>query len=422
MDASQTASSLAQAAKAASAILQRAPSAQKDRALTAMAEALLASESLLLAENAADLEAARASGMAAAMLDRLKLDTKRIAGMASALREVVALPDPVGEVAERRTRPSGIALEKVRIPLGTILMIYEARPNATAEAAALCVKSGNAVILRGGKEALRSNTAIARALAKGLEVAGLPAASVQLVPSAERDLLQSLLGLDALIDLCIPRGGPGLIDFVRTHAKVPVVRHAQGVNHVYVHAGADVEMAARIAVNAKAQRPGVCNAAECLLIDRAIAQTALPRIASALSASQVELRADPEARAILETAHVASVPAQESDFGAEFLALVMAVKVVDGLEAALTHIARFGTGHTEAIVTADAAAAARFAREVVASAVMINVSTRFNDGGELGLGAEIGISTSRLHAYGPMGLRELTTLKTVVRGEGQVRA
>jgi len=418
---STTARSLAEAARAASVVLARAPSASKDAALQAMADALLKHQPTILAANAEDLRAAEGSGMSAAMLDRLKLDPKRLAGMAQSLREVVALPDPVGEVSEVRQRPNGMRVEKVRIPLGTVLMIYEARPNATAEAAALCVKSGNAVILRGGKEALRSNTAIAAALASGLEAAGLPQGAVQLVPTADRELLQELLQLDAFIDLCIPRGGKGLIEFVGEHARMPVVKHAEGVCHVYVHASADVELAAKLAVNAKAQRPGVCNAAECLLVDRDIAESALPKLGRALADAKVELRADPVSFSVLERAGVPVREAKPEDFGAEFLELIMAVRVVKDLDDALEHIAKYGTGHTEAIVTRDYAAARRFAREVNSSGVMVNVSTRLNDGGQLGLGAEIGISTSRLHAYGPMGLRELTTQKFVVLGDGQLR-
>lgn len=420
MNAADSALALATAARDASRALSRATTLQKDAALAAMAAALEKRQKEILAASAEDLRAAEKE-LSGAMLDRLKLDPKRLAGMASAIREVAALPDPVGEVTEVRQRPNGLTVEKVRIPLGTVLMIYEARPNATAEAAALCVKSGNAVILRGGKEALRSNLAVASALAEGLREAGLPEAAAQLVPSADRELLQALLALDAHIDLCIPRGGAGLIDFVRMHAKMPVVRHAQGVCHVYVHTTAEPEMATQIVVNAKAQRPGVCNAAECLLVDRDVADRALPRLGLALVDAGVELRADPLSRAILDRSGVPAKDARPEDFGAEFLDLVMAVRVVKDLDGALEHIARYGTGHTEAIVTSDYAAARRFAREVVASGVMVNASTRLNDGGQLGLGAEIGISTSRLHAYGPMGLRELTTTKYVVLGDGQLR-
>ena len=413
---------LAQDARDAGRVLARASTVQKDRALEAIAAELERSSEAILAANKHDLEQATQAGLSSAMLDRLALDPKRLAKMASSVREVMALPDPIGEVSETRQRPSGITVQRVRIPLGTILMIYEARPNATAEAAALCVKSGNAVILRGGKEALSSNLAVGAALRKGLEAAGLPAAAARVVETVDRSMLEQLLELDDLIDLCIPRGGQGLIDFVRERATMPVVRHAQGVCHVYLHRDADPELAVKITVNSKVPRPGVCNAAECLLVDRAAASSLLPKVGRALQESHVELRADAEAMAILEAAKIPAKAARPEDFGAEFLDLIMAVKVVEGVDAALEHIARYGTGHTEAIVTTDYATSRRFAREVTSAGVMVNVSTRLNDGGELGLGAEIGISTSKLHAYGPMGLRELTSQKYVVLGDGQLRA
>jgi glutamate-5-semialdehyde dehydrogenase len=302
-----------------------------------------------------------------------------------------------------------------------VLIIYESRPNVTADAAALCLKSGNAVLLRGGSEAFQSNQAIAAAVAQGLGEAGLPLACAALVPTIERAALLELLAMEGHINLCIPRGGPGLIRFVTEHARVPVVKHDQGVCHVYVHAGADPQMAQDIIVNAKASRPGVCNAAECLLIDAAVAPALLPALGRALVAQGVELRADVSAAHILQQAQVSALDAVESDWGQEFLALRLAVKVVPDFEAALAHIERYGSEHTEAIVTQDPLAASRFTREVAASAVVVNASTRFNDGGSLGLGAEIGISTSRLHAFGPMGLKELTAQKYVVEGVGQVR-
>jgi glutamate-5-semialdehyde dehydrogenase len=302
-----------------------------------------------------------------------------------------------------------------------VLMIFEARPNVTSDAAALCLKSGNAAILRGGSESFASNQAIAKALGAGLQSAGLPAEAVTLVPTTDRESMLELLTLDGLIDLCIPRGGEGLIRFVAQNARVPVVKHYQGVCHVFVHAKADLAMAERIIVNAKTSRPGVCNAAECLLVDRAVATDFLPAAARALAGKGVELRGCEVTQALLKAAGVPVTPAKPDDFGREFLELILAVKVVDGLDAALEHIARYGSEHTEAIVTADPAAAARFTREVCASAVVVNASTRFNDGGELGLGAEVGISTSRLHAFGPMGLKELTAQKYVVEGTGQVR-
>ncbi len=359
----------------------------------------------IAAANEVDL--ARAQGQTPAFIDRLRLDPKRIAAMAAALRDVAALPDPVGEVVESQSRPNGLRVERVRAPLGVVLMIYESRPNVTAEAAALCLRSGNAALLRGGSEALQTNAAIA---------ACFPEDAVQLVPP-DRALLDELLQLDEHIDLCIPRGGPSLIRFIAERARVPVIKHYQGVCHLYVAADADLEMATRIAVNAKAQRPGVCNALECLLVDAQIASAALPKIGAALKAAGVELRADERALPLLPGA----IAAMADDFGREFLDLKLAVAVVDGIEGALRHIARYGSRHTEAIVTRSRALADRFLNEVDASCVLWNASTRFNDGGELGLGAEIGISTSKLHAYGPMGLRELTCTRYVVRGGGQVR-
>jgi glutamate-5-semialdehyde dehydrogenase len=359
----------------------------------------------ILGANEVDL--ARAKGESPAFLDRLRLDRKRVGEMAAALREVAALPDPVGEVVESRTRPNGLKVERVRAPLGVVLMIYESRPNVTAEAAALCLRSGNAALLRGGSEALQTNSVIASCF---------PEDAVQLVPP-DRTLLDELLQLDEHIDLCIPRGGPSLIRFIAERSRVPVIKHYQGVCHLYVAADADLGMAERIAVNAKAQRPGVCNALECLLVDARVAREALPPIAAALRHAGVELRCDERALALVP----GGVAAMADDFGREFLDLKLAVAVVDGIDGALRHIARYGSRHTEAIVTADPQLANRFVNEVDASCVLWNASTRFNDGGELGLGAEIGISTSKLHAYGPMGLRELTCTRYVVRGDGQVR-
>ncbi|MET0401907.1 MAG: glutamate-5-semialdehyde dehydrogenase, partial [Cystobacter sp.] len=356
-----------------------------------------------------------------AFIDRLLLDAARVEGMARAVEEVAALKDPVGERTEEWDRPNGLHVSKVRLPLGVVLMIYEARPNVTSDAAALCLKSGNAALLRGGSESARSNAAIAAALAAGLTEAGLPAASIQPVPAGERETLLELIKLEGLIDLCIPRGGENLIRFVAEHARVPVVKHYKGVCHVYVHAGADLEMATRIVLNAKTSRPGVCNATECLLVDRAIAARFLPQVGRELVARGVELRGDGATGELLTPAGVPVRPATEEDWGQEFLDLILAVRVVEGLDEALTHIERYGSEHTEAIVTGDARVAGRFTREVQASGVVWNASTRFNDGGELGLGAEIGISTTRLHAFGPMGLRELTSQKYVIHGQGQVR-
>lgn len=412
---------LALASRAAARALVSATTAQKDAALRAMATALRAASARICTENALDLADAEQAGKNAAFLDRLRLDPARVEAMAAAVEAVAALPDPVGEVTERWTRPNGLRVRKERLPLGVVLMIYEARPNVTSDAAALCLKSGNAAILRGGSESFRSNRAIAEALQAGLAQAGLPADAVRLVPTTDRDSMLELLKLDGLIDLCIPRGGEGLIRFVVEHARVPVVKHYQGVCHVFVERTADLAMAERIIVNAKASRPGVCNAAECLLVDDAVAAAFLPHAGRALAAKGVELRADEASAALLSAAGVPVTPARPDDFGKEFLDLTLAVKVVPGFDAALAHIARYGSEHTEAIVTRDEGLARRFTREVTASAVMVNASTRFNDGGELGLGAEVGISTSRLHAFGPMGLKELTAQKYVVEGDGQVR-
>ncbi|HEY4885723.1 MAG TPA: glutamate-5-semialdehyde dehydrogenase [Myxococcales bacterium] len=359
----------------------------------------------ILAANEVDL--AKAKGENPAFLDRLRLDRKRLGAITQALVEVASLPDPVGEIVESQTRPNGLRVDRVRAPLGVVLMIYESRPNVTAEAAALCLRSGNAALMRGGSEALQTNSVIADCF---------PQDSVQLVPP-DRTLLDELLQLDEHIDLCIPRGGPSLIRFIADRARVPVIKHYQGVCHLYVAADADLDMAVRIAVNAKAQRPGVCNALECLLVDERIAPTALPRLAFALREAGVELRCDERALPLA----AGGVAAMADDFGREFLDLKLAVAVVDGIDGALRHIARYGSRHTEAIVTKDPQIANRFMSEVDASCVLWNASTRFNDGGELGLGAEIGISTSKLHAYGPMGLRELTCTRYVVRGDGQVR-
>jgi glutamate-5-semialdehyde dehydrogenase len=419
-DSRTRAGELAAAARAAATALFAAPTKQKDEALARIAVAVRDLARPILDANAGDLEDGRRAGLSPALLDRLALDDARLAGLAAAVDAVRALPDPVGTVTDVRLRPNGLRVERVRIPLGVILMIYEARPNVTTDAAALCLKSGNAAILRGGKEALRTNLALGEAVAAGLAAVGLPRDAVQLVPSPDRDLLLALLGLDGQIDLAIPRGGEGLIRFVAEHARVPVVKHYRGVCHLYLDDTAPTDEAAAIAVNGKS-RPGVCNALECLLVSRTAAARLLPAVGRALAGTGVELRAAPEAGAILAGAGVPATAATPDDFGREFLAPILAVKVVDGLDGALAHIRRYGSLHTEAIVTRDLDAADRFTREVEASCVLVNASTRFNDGGELGLGAEIGISTSKVHAFGPMGLEELTTRKFVVRGAGQVR-
>ena len=402
---------LAERARLAARKLARSSSAEREQAVRAAADAILLRRREIEAANAADMGKARAEGLPAAMLDRLRLDGDRIDALAGSLREVAALPDPVGEVVEAYTRPNGLRVERVRAPLGVILMIYESRPNVTADAAALCLRSGNAALLRGGSEALQTNSAL---------VDCFEDEAVQLVPP-DRLLLDELLQLEDKIDLCIPRGGPGLIRFIAERSRVPVIKHYQGVCHLYVAADADLEVAERLLVNGKTQRPGVCNALECLLIDGRIAGNALPRLARALRERNVELRCDDRALRILTEAGASALAAQPDDFGREFLDLKLAVAVVDGADVALAHIARYGSRHTESICTRDPALAERFLREVDASCVLWNASTRFNDGGELGLGAEIGISTSKLHAYGPMGLRELTCTRFVVRGDGQVR-
>lgn len=393
------------------------PTDAKNTLLRAMADALLADEAAILAANARDLEAAAAKGIGSAMLDRLRLDAARLQGIASAVREVAELPDPVGQVTRAYDRPNGIHVERVRVPLGVIAMIYEARPNVTADAAALCLKAGNAVILRGGSEAIHSNTAIAAALKRALREAGLPEAVLTLVEDLRRETILELIQLTDIVDLVIPRGGEGLIRFVAEHARVPVIKHYKGVCHQYVDAGADEDLALALLLDGKVSRPSACNSLETLLVHRDIAPTFLPRADDALSARGVEVRADTEAQALMPGA----VAATDEDFAAEFLDLVIAVGVVDDLDAAIAHIRRYTSDHTEVIVTRDPVHAEKFLNALRSAVVMVNASSRFSDGGELGLGAEIGISTTRLHSYGPMGLEALTVERFVVRGEGQVR-
>lgn len=405
------------AARAAARELARADTAAKDRVLAAIAEALIARRDEVLAANADDVEAARAAGLAPALVDRLRLDVSRLESIARAVREIIALPDPVGHIDWQPSRGNGLKIGRMRVPLGVIAMIYEARPNVTVDAAALCLKSGNAAILRGGSEALRSNRALAAVIGDALESADLPRAAASLMPTTDRADLLALLKLDDCVDLVIPRGGEGLIRFVAQESRIPVVRHYKGVCHLYVDAAADLDMALNLLIDGKTSRPGVCNALETLLVDQAVARKFLPRAAAALREHGVELRGCERTRAIVHDARIAT----EADWDAEYLDLILAARVVDGFDAAIAHIARHGSQHTEVIVTQDIARAERFQREVDASAVMWNSSSRFNDGGELGLGAEIGISTTKLHAYGPMGLESLTTRKWIVRGEGQVR-
>jgi glutamate-5-semialdehyde dehydrogenase len=413
---------LAQAARDASRPLARADTRQKDAALRAAAAAVRAHAPQILAANAEDVAAARKNGQSSAFLDRLALDPKRLEGVAAALEEVASLPDPVGEVTSTWRRPNGLSVKKVRIPLGVVMMVYEARPNVTTDAAGLCLKSGNAVILRPGSDALRSCLALGEAFREGLAQAGLPAAAAQVVPTSDREATYELLQLDELIDLAIPRGGPSLIRAVVERSRVPVVKHYEGVCHLFLDESAPVDQAVALTLNGKVQRPSVCNALECLLVHRGAADRLLPAVGKALADAGVELRCDPTSLTLLARAGVPAVAASPADYGKEFGEKILAIRVVADLDGALDHIARYGSLHTEAILTTDHRSARRFEREVIASAVMVNASTRFNDGGELGLGAEIGISTSKLHAFGPMGLAELTTQKYVVEGDGHVRS
>lgn len=407
----------AQACRDAVPALAALDSAAKRTLLRDMADALEAQTHAVLAANARDMQAATAKGVQGAMLDRLRLDAARVTGIANALREVAELPDPVGQVTREETRPNGIRVQRVRIPLGVIAMIYEARPNVTADAAALCLKAGNAVILRGGSEAVHSNRAIAAALHAALRAHGLPEAAVTVLDDLSREAMVELLRLSDLVDLAIPRGGEGLIRFVAEHARVPVIKHYKGVCHLYVDRAADLDLALKLLIDGKTSRPGVCNALETLLVHRDVAADFLPRAAQALRARGVELRGDDASRALVPDMHAAS----EDDYAAEFLALILAVRVVDSLDEAIAHIRRYGSDHTEVIATRDAATAERFVQAMRCAVAMVNASSRFSDGGELGLGAEIGISTTRLHAYGPMGAESLTIERFVVRGDGQVR-
>jgi glutamate-5-semialdehyde dehydrogenase len=369
------------------------------------------------AENEKDIKAARAAGLPPAMIDRLTISAGTLAAMAAGLGEVADLPDPVGSCGPSWVRPNGLQIARMRIPLGVIGIIYESRPNVTVDAAGLCLKAGNAVLLRGGSEALNSNRSLAAVIGRALEESGLPRTAVQVVPVAERTAVNALLKQEESIDLIIPRGGEALIRFVVANSKIPVLKHYKGVCHVYVDEGADLAMAEAVCFNAKVQRPGVCNAMETLLVHRSEAVRFLPAMAARFTAAGVELRGCPETRRILPGA----VPATDADWPAEFLDLILAVKVVSGMDEAIAHITAYGSSHTEAIVTCNYERARRFVREVDSSVVLVNASTRFNDGSQLGLGAEIGISTSKLHAFGPMGLEELTTTKFVVYGSGQVR-
>ncbi len=402
-------------AKAASRILAVASTADKDAALEAAADALVAATDTILQANAADVARAESEGVSATVIDRLRLDAGRVVSMADGLRDVAALADPVGEVVDGWVRPNGLRIERVRVPLGVVAIIYENRPNVTSDAAGLCLKSGNAAFLRGSSGAIESNKAIAGVLRGAYESAGLPADSLVLVEDTSREAAVAFMQLRDHIDVLIPRGGPSLIASILEHATVPFVIDGDGNCHVYVDAAADLDMAARIVINAKIQRPSVCNAAETLLVHRDVADTFLSQVAPGLDG--VDLVADEQARAVLTGAAAAT----EDDWGTEFLDLKLAVRVVDDVDEAIDHISRYGSGHSEAIVTGDLAVADRFTREVDAAAVLVNASTRFVDGSEFGFGAEIGISTQKLHARGPMGLTQLTTAKFVVRGTGQTR-
>jgi glutamate-5-semialdehyde dehydrogenase len=410
---------IATAAKHASRSLAAAPTHKKNDVLRRAADSLRGQAGeAVLAANEQDMGHGEDMNLSAAMLDRLQLDRKRIDAIAADIDAVVRLPDPVGQLERLRELESGIRAGRMMVPLGVIAIIYESRPNVTADAAALCIKSGNACVLRGGKEAFHSATALANVFEQALIAEGLAKEAVSLLPTTQREATLALLGLDGLIDLAIPRGGESLIRFVVENARVPVIKHYKGLCHVYVDADADLEKAERIILNAKTQRPGVCNAAETLLIDRACAARAVPRLLRSLADAGVELRACEATRALFPQAGAAS----DADFDTEHLALVLSVRLVDGIDGAIDHIGKHGSLHTEAIVTENYARAQRWLREVDASCVLVNASTRFNDGSQLGLGAEIGISTTKLHSYGPMGLEELCTRKWVVYGDGQVRS
>ncbi|MBR1497499.1 MAG: glutamate-5-semialdehyde dehydrogenase [Oscillospiraceae bacterium] len=406
------------AAREASRTLALADTAQKNAALEAIAAALEAGCETWLAANAEDVERAEAEGMTGAMLDRLRLTPERVAGVAAGVREAAALPDPVGAEISRTTRPNGLEIRRVRVPLGVCAIIYEARPNVTVDAAALCLKAGNACILRGGREAIASNRAAVAIMRKALASAGLPEDAVSLVTDTSRESANELMHLDAYVDVLIPRGGAGLIRAVAKQASVPVIRTGEGVCHVYVHEGANLDMAAEIVYNAKCSRPSVCNAAECVLVDKGVAEAFLNRAVPLLDKKNVELRGDAKICNILGTR---AKEAEEADWDAEYGDYILALKTVSGVDEAIGFINRHGTGHSEAIVTENPAAAERFLAAVDAAAVYVNASTRFTDGGEFGLGAEIGISTQKLHARGPMGLEELTSWKYLVYGKGQVR-
>ena len=413
--------SIAQRARAASLVLATAPTEQKNRALRKLAELIPSAEAKLIAANLKDLTAAKENNLPTAQVDRLTLNTKRLQQLAESVRQVADLPDPVGEQLEETTRPNGLHIRKVRVPIGVIGIIYEARPNVTIDCAILCLKSGNASILRGGKEIFHTNTAFAELLAEALVFAQLPADAVQLIPTTDRAALTTLLKLDPLIHCIIPRGGESLIRFVAENSTIPVIKHFQGICFVYLDAAADATIAEAVTVNAKTSRVSVCNAAEQLLVHRDVAATLLPRVARALREKNVELRCDAASAAILAKENIPHKAASDADYRTEFLDYVIAIRVADGIEQAIATINRDGSAHSDAIITKDEKAARRFLAGVDSATVFWNASTRFNDGFEFGFGAEIGISTDRLHARGPMGLRELCSYKFLIEGNGQVR-
>jgi glutamate-5-semialdehyde dehydrogenase len=408
---------MAKKAKEVSRRLAHLSTDKKNKALLEMADALEKNKELLIEKNRKDLGALERANPPSAMMDRLRLTPAVIQGMGEGLREVARLPDPVGEVVRMWRRPNGLMVGRMRIPIGVIGIIYESRPNVTADAAGLCLKSGNSVILRGGSEAFHSNQAIVHIIQKAIRKIGIPKEAIQIFSRIEREAIQEMLQLEEEIDLIIPRGGEELIRFVTSHSKIPVIKHYKGVCHIFVDKTANLEMATRICLNAKVQRPGVCNAMETLLIHEKVAKRFLPEIAEVLQKEGVEIRGCPKARKILSGIK----EAKEEDWYEEYLDLILSIRVVKGIEEAIGHIATYGSLHTEAIITSDYENAQRFLKEVNSSCVLVNASTRFNDGFELGLGAEIGISTSKLHAFGPMGLEELTTTKFIVYGDGQIR-
>ncbi|MCK4618744.1 MAG: glutamate-5-semialdehyde dehydrogenase [Desulfobacterales bacterium] len=418
MSVESTIVEMAKAARAASIEMARCPSDKKNEALIRIADNIEKEALYIQEENEKDLLRAREMGLSNAMIDRLFVKDSTIKSMADGLREVARIPDPVGSMSNTWIRPNGLEVSRMRIPLGVIGIIYESRPNVTVDATGLCLKAGNAVILRGGSEALHSNQALSAIISNALKESGLPEGAAQVVPIRDRDAVNVLLKQEEFIDLIIPRGGEGLIRFVVENSKIPVLKHYKGVCHVYVDEGADLALAEDICFNAKVQRPGVCNAMETMLVHKSVSEDFLPAIGKRFVEAGVEIRGCPETCRILPGA----ANAVEDDWPAEFLDLVLAVKVVEDMKEAFTHIARYGSSHTDAIVTSDYNRARRFVREVDSSVVIVNASTRFNDGGQLGLGAEIGISTSKLHAFGPMGVNELTTTKFVVFGEGQIRS